>query len=114
MINVKTKTNRTLKTQRVQARTSFQVNSRIARGSKGIISLEVPSAGKIAAAGTEIKSAKVTARKAGRVTLEVQLKPAGETAVRRHGRIRAHIRLNYTPRGGLTITKTVPLIFGYH
>jgi hypothetical protein len=42
-----------------------------------------------------------------------ELKPIAKTAVKRHGRIQAHIRLSYVPRGGHAITKTVPLIFGY-
>jgi hypothetical protein len=113
MINVKAKTQGTLKTQRVHERTTFQVLDRVARGTTGVFYLEVPSAGKISASGSEIKNAKTTARKAGRTTLEVDLNGKAAGAVRRHGRIRAHIRLSYTPRGGLAVTKTVPLIFGY-
>lgn len=77
-----------------------------------MITLAVPKAGKISASGNEIKNAKVTARKEDRVALEVQLKPAAKTAVKRYGRIRANIRLSYVPRGGHAITKTVPVIFG--
>jgi hypothetical protein len=77
-----------------------------------VITLAVPKAGKISADGNEIKRAKVSARKEGRVTLEVELTPAAKRAMKRHGRIRVNIRLSYVPRGGLAITKTVPLIFG--
>jgi hypothetical protein len=85
----------------------------VGRGVTGIITVDLPSPGKITASGSEIKTVKVTASKAGRTTLELSLKGRAATAVRRHGRIRAHIRLSYTPRGGLAVTKTVPLIFGY-
>ena len=112
MINVKSKTQGTLKTQRVQTKTSFQVLNRVSRGVTGIITVDLPSPGKLSASGSEIKSVKMTG-KAGRSTMEVTLKGQAATAVRRHGRIRAHIRLSYTPRGGLAVTKTVPLIFGY-
>lgn len=113
MINVKAKTQGTLKTQRIQKKTTFQVLDRVARGSMGVLYLDVPSAGTISASGSEIKNAKTRATKGGRTTLEVDLTGKAAGAVRRHGRIRAHIRLSYTPRGGLAVTKTVPLIFGY-
>jgi hypothetical protein len=113
MINVKAKPQGTLKTQRVQQKTTFQVLSRVTRGSTGVITVDLPSAGKISASGTEIKGVRATAHRPGRTTLEVDLKGRAATAVRRHGRIRAHIRLSYIPRGGLAVTKTVPLIFGY-
>lgn len=113
MINVRAKPQGTLKTQRVQTRTTFQVLSRVTRGCTGIITVDLPVAGKISASGTEIKGVRVTAQRAGRTTLEVDLKGKAANVVRRHGRIRAHIRLSYIPRGGLAVTKTVPLIFGY-
>jgi hypothetical protein len=114
MINVKTKPQVRLPVQAIKQRTTFQVLSRTSRGeSRGLITLTVPKAGKISADGNEIKHAKVSARTEGRVTLEVELNPAAKTAVKRHGRIRAHIRLSYVPRGGHAITKTVPLIFGW-
>jgi hypothetical protein len=47
------------------------------------------------------------------VTLEVELKPVAKSAAERHGRIQAHIKLSYVPRGGYAITKTIPLIFGW-
>jgi hypothetical protein len=78
-----------------------------------VITLAVPKAGKIIADGNEIKRAKATARKGGRVTFEVELNTIGQTAVKRYGRIRAHIKLSYAPRDGHAITKTVPLIFGW-
>jgi len=115
MINVRTKSqNQLYRVQRVPQRTTFQVVSRVSRRGSltGVITLAVPKAGKITADGNEIKRAKATAPKEGRVTLLVELKPAARTAVKRYGRIRAHIRLSYVPRGGNAITKTVPLIFG--
>jgi hypothetical protein len=113
MINVKTKSQDKLhRIQRVPQSTTFKVFYRVSRGSTGVITLDVPKAGKISADGHEIKRAKVAARKEGRVTLEVQLTPAAKRAVKRHGRIRVHIRLSYVPRGGHAITKTIPLIFG--
>jgi hypothetical protein len=113
MINVKAKPQGTLKTQRIQAKATFQVLSRVTRGPTGVITVDLPSAGKISASGSEIKGVRTTVHKAGRATLEVDLKGRAATAVRRHGRIRAHVRLSYIPRGGLAVTKTVPLIFGY-
>jgi hypothetical protein len=113
MINVKTKSQSRLPVQQVHRHTTFQVLSRGARGgSKGWITLAVPKAGKVSAAGSEIKNARVSAGSAGRVTLEVELTAAAKRAVKRHGRIRAHIRLSYVPRGGRAITKMVPMIFG--
>jgi hypothetical protein len=114
MISVKTKPQAELPIQAVRERTTFQVLSRTSRGEDGgVITLAVPKAGKVSADGNEIKHAKVSARTEGRVTLEVELKPAARTAVKRYGRIRANIRLSYVPRGGHAITKTVPLIFGW-
>jgi hypothetical protein len=113
MINVKTKSqNKLYRVERVPERVTFKVISRVARDSTGILVISVPKGGKITADGNEIKRAKVTARKEGRVTLEVQLKPAAKTAIKRYGRIRAHIKLSYVPKGGHAITKTTPLIFG--
>jgi hypothetical protein len=112
MINVKTKSQDKLyRVDRIPQYTTFKVLSRTSRGSTGIITIFVPKGGKITAGGHEIKRAKATARKESRVTLEVQLKPTAKTAVKRYGRIRAHIKLAYVPRGGHAITKTVPLIF---
>lgn len=113
MINVKAKTQGSLKTQRVYKKTTFQVLDRVARGTTGVLYLELPFPGTVTASGSEVKKAKTTVRKAGRATLEVDLNTKAAGAVRRHARIRAHIRLSYTPRGGLAVTKTVPLIFGY-
>jgi hypothetical protein len=114
MINVKTKPQAALPVKAIRERTTFQVLSRRPRGeSGGIITLTVPRAGSVSAGGNEIKSANVSARKEGRVTLEVELTPAARAAVKRHGRIRAHIKLSYVPRGGHAITKTIPLIFGW-
>jgi hypothetical protein len=45
MINVKAKTQGTLKMQRVHDRTSFQVLDRVARGTTGVFYLEVLSEG---------------------------------------------------------------------
>jgi hypothetical protein len=42
----------------------------------------------------------------------VELTAAAKRTVKRHGRIRAHVRLSYVPRGGLAITKMVPMLFG--
>ncbi len=78
-----------------------------------MLTLAVPKAGKISADGYEIKRTKVSARKEGRVTLEVELTPVAKRAVKRYGRIRAHIRLSYLPCGGHAITKTIPLTFGH-
>jgi hypothetical protein len=112
MINVKTKSQDKLyRVDRLQQHTTFKVLSQVSRGSTGIITISVPKAGKIIADGHEIKRAKVAARKESRMTLEVQLKPTAKTAVKRYGRIRAHIKLAYVPRGGHAITKTIPLIF---
>jgi hypothetical protein len=113
MINVKTKPQASLhRIQRVPERTTFKVLDRVPRGSTGVLTIAVPKAGKITADGHEIKRATVTAHKAGRVTLTVELNPAAKAAVRQHGRIRAHIRLSYVPRGGHAITKTTPMILG--
>jgi hypothetical protein len=113
MINVKTKSQSRLPVQQVRRRTTFQVLSHGARGgSKGVIMLAVPKAGRVSAAGSEIKDAKVAAAGAGRVTLEVELTSAARRAVKRHGRIRAYVRLSYVPRGGRAITKMVPMLFG--
>ncbi len=113
MINVKTKSQGRLSVQQVRQSTTFQVLSRGARGgSKGVIMLAVPKAGKVSAAGSEIKNAQVAVGKAGRMALEVELTAAAKRSVKRHGRIRAHVRLSYVPRGGRAITKTVPMIFG--
>jgi hypothetical protein len=114
MINVKAKSqDKFHQIHRIPERTTFKVLSRVSRGSTGLITISVPKAGKIIADGHEIKRAKVAARSEGRMTLEVELKPIAKTAVKRHGRIQAHIKLSYVPRGGHAITKTVPLIFGY-
>jgi hypothetical protein len=114
MINVKTKPQGKLRVQAVRERTTFQVLSRVSRGEcYGVITLAVPKAGKVIADGSQIKRAKATVRKDDRVKLEVELRPAAKSAVKRHGRVRANIRLSYVPRGGNAITKTVPLIFGY-
>ncbi|HEY7892791.1 MAG TPA: hypothetical protein VIC05_11340 [Solirubrobacteraceae bacterium] len=113
MINVKAKPQGSMKTQRIQKKTSFQVLDRIGRGTKGTLYLDLPFAGTVTASGAEIKKAKVTVRKTGRASLPVELNAKAVSAVKRHGRIRAHIRLSYSPRGGLAVTKTVPLIFGY-
>jgi len=113
MINVKTKSQSRLPVQKVRQHITFQVLSHGARGgSKGWITLAVPKAGKVSAAGGEIKNARVAAGKAGRVTLEVELTAAAKRAVKRHGRIRAHVRLSYVPRGGRAIAKMVPMVFG--
>jgi len=114
MINVKTKSqNKVHQIHRVPQPATFKVLYRMSRGgSAGVITLAVPKAGQIIADGHEIKRAKVAARKESRVTLEVELTAAAKRAVKRHGRIRAHIKLSYVPRGGHMITKTVPLIFG--
>jgi len=66
----------------------------MARGTTGVITIAVPRAGTITADCYEIKRAKVTARKEGRVTLEVELKPVAKSAAERHGRIQAHIKLS--------------------
>jgi hypothetical protein len=114
MINVKTKSQDKLhQIQRVPERTTFKVLYRVPRGETATITISVPKAGKIIADGHEIKRAKVIARKQGRVTLEVELNAAAKNAVKRHGRIRAHIKLSYVPKGGHAITKTVPMIFGW-
>lgn len=114
MINVKAKPQGSLKTQRVQRKTTFQVLDRVARVKSGVLYLDLPAAGTVTASGAEIKNAKVTVRKAGRASIELELNGRATTAaVKRRERIRAHIRLSYTPRGGLAVTKTVPLIFGY-
>jgi hypothetical protein len=113
MINVKTKSQGRLPVQQVRRHTTFQVLSRGARGgSKGWITLAVPTAGMVCAVGSDKKHARVSAGGAGRVTLEVELTAAAKRAVRRHGRIRAHVRLSYVPRGGRAITKMVPMLFG--
>jgi len=113
MINVKTKPQRALPVKAVRERMTLKVLSRVARGSTGAITLIVPKAGKVTADGNEIQRANMTADTDGRVTLEVELTPAAKRAMEDCGRIRAHIRLRYVPRGGLPITKTVPLIFGW-
>jgi hypothetical protein len=113
MINVKTKSQEKLyQIQRVPERTTFKVLDREARGFTGVLRIIVPKAGRITADGNEIKRATVAAHKEGRVTLTVELNPAAKTAVKQYGRIRAHIRLSYVPRGGHAITKTTPMIFG--
>ena len=79
MINVKTKSQSRLPVQKVRQHITFQVLSHGARGgSKGWITLAVPKAGKVSAAGGEIKNARVAAGKAGRVTLEVELTAAAK------------------------------------
>jgi len=113
MINVKTKSQSRMSVQQVRRHTTFQVLSRGARGgSRGVIMLSVPKAGKVSAAGSEIKNAMVAVGKAGRVALEVELTAAAKRSVKRHGRIRAYVRLSYVPRGGRAITKMVPMTFG--
>jgi hypothetical protein len=95
MINVKTKSqDQVHRIHRIPERTTFKVLSRMARGTTGVITIAVPRAGTITADCYEIKRAKVTARKEGRVTLEVELKPVAKSAAERHGRIQAHIKLS--------------------
>jgi len=104
MINVKAKSQGELhRIQVVPLRTTFKVLDRSCwDGSKGVLTLYVPKAGKVIADGYEIKRVKVAVRKESRA----------RRAVKRHGRIKANIKLSYVPRGGHAITKTVPLIFG--
>jgi hypothetical protein len=114
MINVKAKSQGELhRIQVVPLRTTFKVLDRSCwDGSKGVLTLYVPKAGKVIADGYEIKRVKVAVKKESRARIEVHLKPIAKRAVQRHGRIKANIKLSYVPRGGHAITKTVPLIFG--
>jgi hypothetical protein len=114
MINVKTKSQDKLhRIQVVPQRTTFKVVSRSCWGpSTAVLALVVPKAGKVIADGSEIKRVGMVVRKESHVRVEVQLRPFARRAVERHGRIKANVRLNYVPRGGHAITKTVPVIFG--
>jgi len=113
MINVTTKSLKNLDVQAVRERTTFQILSRGARGSTGVITVAVPRAGKICADGNEIERVEVVVAQEGRVTLEVELEPAARDVVENRGRTRGYIRLSYTPQGGYPITKTFPLMFGW-
>jgi hypothetical protein len=74
------------------------------------LTVRVPGAGKLEAAGKGLKPASARAASAGSVTLRLKPTASARTRLRRKHKLRTRVRVRYTPSGGPTETASAPVV----
>jgi len=82
------------------------------RGHEALITLAVPSAGRLVASGPDVRSVHARVRKARALTITVPLSSRGLDALHSHKHLRVHVRLVFTSsRGGQNVSAVASAVF---
>ena len=73
------------------------------------LQITVPGPGALALSGKKVRSAKVTAAKAGKVTLTIRAKTKANKVLKRRHRLKVRFRVKFTPTGGSPGSKSKAL-----
>jgi YVTN family beta-propeller protein len=73
------------------------------------LQVQVPAAGVLKLSGKKIRSGKVKAAKAGKVTLTIRAKTKANKALKLHHRLKVRITVKFTPTGGTASSKNKKL-----
>jgi len=76
------------------------------------LTIRVPAAGKVILAGKKVKRAQRSAKKAGKVTLNIRPKPKTKKQLAQQGNAKVRVKVTFRPTGGdkLTKSRTLKLI----
>ncbi|HWI73603.1 MAG TPA: hypothetical protein VNT55_16720, partial [Baekduia sp.] len=89
---------------------SFTATGKV-KGSTATLSVKVPGPGSITVTGGSVKKATKHASKAGTNSVKVTLSAAGKKSVKRHKTLSVSLKVQFTPTGGTSASKTVKVTF---
>ena len=89
----------------------FAIVSHRTSGSRAILRVRVPTAGRILTSGRDLRVVRRHLGKAGTVKLTVRLTRTGVQLLHRHGRLRIGLRVEFIPRSGRRAKASVTVTF---
>ncbi len=93
-------------------KTSMSVSKlKAVTGSSATLKVRVPDAGRVSVAGSSIRSASVSAAKAGSYTVKVALSAKAKASLKQRKTLKVSVRVSYRPADGETAAKTVQVTF---
>jgi hypothetical protein len=83
----------------------------VVRGTKGRLTVRVPSAGRISVSGSSVKSATASVAKAGAAKITVALSDKGRAALKRKRTLKLKVRVGFSAKAGGAASKTITVTF---